>query len=64
MVFANEALRMIFDEGVMSFLKNQFSLLIIAPEKGYLKVKPPFIKLQRIEIYFHAMACMAFQQPD
>jgi len=55
---------MIFDEGVMSFLKNQFALLIITPEKGYLKVKPPLIKLQRIEIFFHAMACMAFHQPD
>jgi hypothetical protein len=30
---------MILDEGVMRFLKNQFSLLIIASEKDFNKVK-------------------------
>jgi hypothetical protein len=34
---------MILDEGVMRFLKNQFSLLIITPEKGFNKVKLPLV---------------------
>jgi hypothetical protein len=34
---------MILDLGVKSFLKNQFSLLIIIPEKGFHKFRPPIL---------------------